>query len=49
METLLEADPDYPEKENILSGMKRIAESGNLDTKLDDINIRLEALNKSVP
>lgn len=49
MEALLEADPDYPEKENLLSGMKRIAESGNLDTKLDDINIRLEALNKSVP
>lgn len=49
MESLLTSDPDYPEKETLLLGMKRIAESGQLKTKMDDINAQLDTLEKPLP
>ena len=47
MEELLASDPDYPEKETILLGMKQIAVSGQLSSKVTEIEVQLEALKES--
>ena len=47
METLLANDTEYPEKETLLLGMKQIAVSGQLNSKVTEIEAQLEAMKAS--